>query len=162
MQVLWQEELNYRALDQWTRELPIVAKRGVITDRNGVILADNDAAYTVFARSNAVKDKATTAKLLSQALAVNETTLYEKLTKKKASEITVAKKVGKTEIEALTSLALDGVYYSRDNVRTYPKTTRFAKWSGLRPRITSAQRVWRNITRNTSQGKTAKFCMKRT
>ena len=121
MQVLWQEELNYRALDQWTRELPIVAKRGVITDRNGVILADNDAAYTVFARSNAVKDKATTAKLLSQALAVNETTLYEKLTKKKASEITVAKKVGKTEIEALTSLALDGVYYSRDNVRTYPK-----------------------------------------
>ena len=38
VQVLWQEELNYRALDQWTRELPIVADRGKITDRNGVVI----------------------------------------------------------------------------------------------------------------------------
>ena len=48
--------MNYRALDQWTREIPIVAQRGKITDRNGVVLADNSTAYTVFARSNAVKD----------------------------------------------------------------------------------------------------------
>ena len=121
MQVVWQEELNYRALDQWTREIPIVAQRGKITDRNGVVLADNTAAYTVFARSNAVQDKETTAKLLSQTLALDETTVYEKLTKKKASEITVAKRIDKAGVEALSSLGLDGVYYSRDNVRTYPK-----------------------------------------
>jgi len=113
--------LNYRALDQWTREIPIVAKRGKITDRNGVVLADNETAYTVFARSNAVKDKQKTAALLAEALGQESDGIYEKLTKKKASEITVAKKVGKEAIENLSSLSLDGVYYSRDNLRYYPK-----------------------------------------
>ncbi len=122
VQVVWQEELNYRALDQWTREIPIVAKRGEITDRNGVVLAGNTAAYTVFARSNAVKDKVATAKLLAQTLDVDENTVYEKLTKKKASEITVARRVDKSKIEALAQLPLEGVYFSRDNVRTYPKS----------------------------------------
>ncbi len=121
VQVIWSEELNYRALDQWTRELPIVAERGKITDRNGVALADNEGAYTVYARSNAVKDKASTATLLAEALGKEEKTLYEKLTKKKASEVTLAKQVGKAEIEKLTKQSIDGVYYSRDNVRYYPK-----------------------------------------
>ena len=121
MQVVWSGELGYRALDQWTRELPIVAERGKITDRNGVVLADNTTAYTVFARSNAVKDKAKTAALLASALDVDEQAVYEKLTKKKASEITIAKKVNKEKIEKLSTLALDGVYFSRDNVRYYPK-----------------------------------------
>ena len=73
VQVIWQEELNYRALDQWTRELPIIAERGKILDANGVVLADNDTAYTVYARSNAVQDKTATAALLAQALGVDET-----------------------------------------------------------------------------------------
>ena len=121
VQVFWQEELNYRALDQWTRELPIVAERGRITDRNGVVLADNSTAYTVYARSNAVKDKEKTASLLASALSTDEAKLYEKLTRKKASEVTVAKKVEKAQVETLSTLQLDGVYYSRDNVRYYPK-----------------------------------------
>ena len=122
VQVLWQEELNYRALDQWTREIPIVAERGRITDRNGVVLADNSTAYTVFARSNAVKDKNSTALALAQTLDLNGETVYEKLTKKKASEVTITRKIGKEYIEELAKLSLDGVYYSRDNVRHYPKS----------------------------------------
>jgi len=121
VQVVWSGELNYRALDQWTRELPIVAERGKIVDRNGVVLADNTTAYTVFARSNAVKDKEKTATLLANALDLAEETVYEKLTKKKASEVTIAKKVEKSKIEKLSALSLDGVYFSRDNVRYYPK-----------------------------------------
>ena len=121
VQVLWQEELSYRALDQWTREIPIVAERGKITDRNGVVLADNRTAYTVFARSNAVTDKQTTAALLGNTLGLESSAVYEKLTKKKASEITVAKRVSKEKVQALSALTLDGVYYSRDNIRAYPK-----------------------------------------
>lgn len=121
MQVIWSDELNYRALDQWTRELPIVAERGKITDRNGVVLADNSTAYSVYARSNAVKDKRKTAALLSDVLEKEQDFLYEKMTKKKASEVTLARRVDKTKIEALSQLSLDGVYYARDNVRQYPK-----------------------------------------
>ncbi len=121
IQVVWSEELNYRALDQWTREIPIVAERGKVVDRNGRILADNNTAYTVFARSNAVKDAEKTANRLSSVLGVSQTQLYEKLTKKKASEVTLAKKVGKEVVEKLSALSLEGIYYSRDNVRFYPQ-----------------------------------------
>lgn len=121
MQVVWSEELNYRALDQWTREIPIAAERGKITDRNGVVLADNTTAYTVFARANAITDKKQTATLLAQTLEIEETEVYEKLTKKKVSEITVAKRVEKSKIEKLSALSLEGVYYSRDNIRQYLK-----------------------------------------
>ena len=121
MQVFWSEELGYRALDQWTREIPILPKRGQITDRNGVILADNATAYTVFARSNAVKDKAHTATLLAKLLEVNEESVYERLTKKKASEVTIAKRVNKQSIIRLAESNLEGIYYARDNLRFYPK-----------------------------------------
>ena len=121
VQVIWQEELNYRALDQWTREIPIIAGRGKITDRNGVLLADNHAAYSVFARANAIPDKHTASALLADTLSIDGDALYEKLTTKKASEITVAKRVDKSTVEKLAALSLDGVYYARDNTRYYPK-----------------------------------------
>lgn len=33
VQVAWSGELGVRALDQWTREIPVVAERGKIVDR---------------------------------------------------------------------------------------------------------------------------------
>ncbi len=121
VQVAWQEELAYRALDQWTREIPLVAERGLITDRNGEVLVENDTAYTVYARSNAVKDKAGTAERLATALQLDGEALLKKLTTVKASEITVARRVEKSRIANLTAQGLDGVYYSRDNLRYYPQ-----------------------------------------
>ena len=44
----------------------------------------------------------------------------QKLTKKKASEITIAKRVDKQAVENLATQSVDGVYYSRDNLRSYP------------------------------------------
>ena len=121
VQVIWQDWLLYKALDQWTREIPIVAKRGEITDRNGTLLVENETAYTVFVRGNAVKNKEQAAKKLAAVLDVDEKVLYEKLTKKKASEITVARRVDKAKISKLAENSIDGVYYSRDNTRTYPR-----------------------------------------
>ena len=120
VQVIWQQELAARALDQWTREIPLVAERGVITDRNGEVLVANDTAYTVYARANAIDDKERTARALSSALSVDEGELLAKLNTVRASEITVAKKIKKDAVATLTEQSLDGVYYSRDNLRYYP------------------------------------------
>lgn len=122
MQVAWSGELAGRAIDQWTREIPVIAERGAITDRNGELLAGNATKFSVFARSNAVTDAKDTAQKLSAALNIPYETVLKKLTGKRASEVTVAKKTDKQAVEKLAELSLNGVYFSRDNDRTYPKS----------------------------------------
>lgn len=119
VQVVWGNELTLRATDQWNREIPIVAPRGVIYDRNGTLLVGNKTTYRVFVRPNAVVSKEKCAIELSAVLGIDPQTLLDKLNKKNMSEVTVAKQVEKESIEKLVSLGLAGVYYSRDNARTY-------------------------------------------
>ena len=122
MQVAWSGELAGRAIDQWTREIPVIAERGAITDRNGELLAGNATKFSVFARSNAVTDAEDAAQKLSAALNIPYETVLKKLTGKRASEVTVAKKTDKQAVEKLAELSLNGIYFSRDNDRTYPKS----------------------------------------
>lgn len=120
IQVISGESLRYLALDQWTREIPVVAERGRILDRNGTVLAGNVTSYTVFARPNAVEDKQKTAEILAQLFSADEAELYEKLTSSKVSELTIARRVDASSAERLAEYDLPGVYYARDNTRTYP------------------------------------------
>ncbi|MDE7087201.1 MAG: hypothetical protein K2O67_03310, partial [Clostridia bacterium] len=116
---MWGSELVYRAVDQWNREIPVVAARGEITDRNGQLIAGNRATYSVFVRPNAVTNADYCVTVLSGVLGADPNALKEKFNSKKVSEITVARQVEKEKIEKLTSYGLSGVYYSRDNTRTY-------------------------------------------
>ncbi|MDE7071730.1 MAG: stage V sporulation protein D, partial [Clostridia bacterium] len=56
IQILWGTTLQYKAYDQWTRDLPFRADRGDITDINGVVLANSTTSYTLYARPNELKD----------------------------------------------------------------------------------------------------------
>ena len=120
LQVVDGEHLRYLALDQWTREIPVVAARGRITDRNGVVLADNRTAYSVFVRPNAVEDARLTAETLASLLGAEESALYERITSSHVSELTVAKHIERAAAEQLEAHDLPGVYYAQDNVRVYP------------------------------------------
>ncbi|MCX4384612.1 MAG: penicillin-binding transpeptidase domain-containing protein [Clostridia bacterium] len=118
--MIWEDELNYLALDQWTREIPVVAGRGHIVDRNGELLAGNAASYSVFARANAVKDADGCAEVLSSALGISYEEVLKKLTDKSKSEISVVRHAEKSVVEKIEGKNLDGVYYARDNTRIYP------------------------------------------
>ena len=120
IQVIWEDDLNARALDQWTREIPISAGRGNIYDANGKLLAGNVAAYSVYARANAVDDAEGSAQLLSAALGLSYEDTLEKLTDKSRSEIVVAKRVEKSVVERIEGADIAGVYYARDDIRFYP------------------------------------------
>ncbi|MDE5789206.1 MAG: hypothetical protein K2H78_02190 [Clostridia bacterium] len=119
IQAVWGSELVYRATDQWNREIPVIAARGEITDRNGQLIAGNRTTYSVFVRPNAVTNAEYCATVMSGALEIDPSALLEKLSGGKVSEITVARQVEKEKIEKLASYNLAGVYYSRDNSRTY-------------------------------------------
>lgn len=120
VQAFWRDDLNARALDQWTREIPVSAGRGRIFDRNGELLAGNTPAYTVYARANAVRDPEKTAEVLAAALSLSEASLYEKLTDGSRSEIVLAKRIPRAAAQAIEGLDLAGVYYARDDARFYP------------------------------------------
>ena len=57
VQLIWGKELTFKASDQWNREIPVIAGRGIIADRNGEILAGNKTTYSVFLRPKAGKNK---------------------------------------------------------------------------------------------------------
>ena len=120
VQIIWGEDLQQKAIDQWTREIPVVAQRGTITDVNGVVLAANDDTYTVFVRKKAVKDLNALCSALADTLEMNYEYVYKRLTETVSSEITVKKQVKKEKINELLAYGFEGVYYSRDNSRVYP------------------------------------------
>lgn len=112
--------MQEKAIDQWTREIPVIAERGEIFDVNGVVLAANDDTYTVFVRKKAVDDLNALCRALSDTLEMNYEYVYSRLTETVSSEITVKKQVGKDKINELLSYGFNGVYYARDNSRVYP------------------------------------------
>jgi len=120
IQVIWGEELQEKAIDQWTREIPVVAARGKIVDRNGVIVVDNKDTYSVFVRKKAITDFEKVVNSLSQILGLEKSYVENRLNKTVSSEVTIKKQVTKGQLDELLRCSLSGVYYSRDNSRTYP------------------------------------------
>lgn len=120
VQIFWSEELKAKAKDQWMRDLPLMAERGEIRDAEGVVLAASATVYTVYVRPNAVEDAESVAELLSKHLGANKEKLLEKITKRKVSEITVAKNVEKEKMVRLKEAGLPGIYFSESVRRYYP------------------------------------------
>lgn len=120
VQVIWGEELQQKAVDQWTRNIPVLAERGKIVDRNGVLLVGNKETYTVFVRPRSVTDAKLVSRTLSNIFGVDETKLYEKITTTKVSEIKAVKHAEKKDVLKLIQHDLNGVYYAKDVTRSYP------------------------------------------
>lgn len=120
LQIFIGGDLQAKALDQWTRDLPLTAKRGQILDRNGIVLADTSTLYNVYVRPNAMREIDKVAKVLSDNLNIDYKTLLDKISKKGVSEITVAKKVEKETMLSIMQSNLKGIYFSQDIERYYP------------------------------------------
>ena len=120
VQLVRRRELLARAVDQWTRELPVVPERGNIFDANGELLAGNATAYTLYARANAVRDAEKTARVLSSLLPLSYESLLTKLSDRSSSEIVLLRRAEKATVAAVEGSGLQGVYYARDNRRVYP------------------------------------------
>lgn len=120
IQIVQGKDLQSKAIDQWTRDLPVAASRGLIVDRNGVVLADNSEVYAVYLRCRLLGDVDKTAEILAETLDMDENALKEKIRTHATSEITVKKKVDKSAIVKLKEYNLPGVYFTTDRKRVYP------------------------------------------
>jgi stage V sporulation protein D (sporulation-specific penicillin-binding protein) len=86
IQLIEYNELNELANNLWNRNLPIEADRGLIYDRNGVVLADNVTTTSLVVVPNQIKDKKAVSQALSGILNVSYEEIYKHVSKKVSIE----------------------------------------------------------------------------
>ncbi|EIT84989.1 stage V sporulation protein [Fictibacillus macauensis ZFHKF-1] len=114
--------LTGKALDSWSRNIPFEPQRGEILDRNGVPLATNISAPTVFVIPKQIKDPVQTSKQLASILDVKEQDVYKKITKK-SMIIRMdqgGRKISNEKANQVRALNLAGVFIAEDSKRHYP------------------------------------------
>lgn len=119
LQIKEGEIYSAKAAEQWYRDLPLAAGRGIIYDRTGNTIADNMTVYTVYVRPGSVTEPERVAEVLSDELGADKAKLEEKIRLRAVSEITVRKNVDAVTGKKLINLGLDGVYFSADYKRCY-------------------------------------------
>ncbi|WLD95062.1 stage V sporulation protein D [Alkalihalobacillus sp. AL-G] len=110
------------ALDSWSRNVPFEPKRGEIFDRNGIPIATNISAPTVYIVPRQVKDPVMTAEKLAAALNLNKKDVYKMITKKE-SIVNIypgGKKISNKKANEIRSYDLPGVFVAEDSKRHYP------------------------------------------
>lgn len=118
VQVVSSSSLFAKAVTEWFRDLPLVATRGSIVDRNGVSLASSCVAYDVYVRPASVKDKQQMCDMLFLQLGLDKQKTMEKISKN-VSEIKVASQIDFDKASALAQNFLDGLYVVENSTRTY-------------------------------------------
>ncbi|WP_071459353.1 stage V sporulation protein D [Bacillus massilinigeriensis] len=113
--------LTQRAKDSWSRNIPFEAKRGEIVDRNGVALATNKSAPTVYAVPRQINDADATAEKLAESLDVKKKKIYGYITQRQSIvRINEGRKISHDKAKEIRALNLKGVYIAEDSKRYYP------------------------------------------
>ncbi|MGJ7910584.1 stage V sporulation protein D [Neobacillus sp. LXY-1] len=109
------------AKDSWSRNIPFEPERGEIVDRNGVPLATNISAPTVWVVPRQVKDPATTAEKLAGVLNMSNEAAYREITQKeRIVRIKEGRKISHEKAKEIRALGLEGIYIGEDSKRYYP------------------------------------------
>lgn len=124
------EELSKKALNIEQRERTIKAARGKIYDRNGIVLADNQAVCSVSVIYYQIKEPQKVIKLLSQKLALSEEEVKKKVEKVSSRE-KIKSNVPKSVADGIREAGLDGVKVDEDYKRYYPFGTLASKVLGF-------------------------------
>ncbi|MBG9589305.1 stage V sporulation protein D [Cytobacillus firmus] len=109
------------AKELWSRDIPFEPERGEIVDRNGVPLATNVSAPTVYVVPRQIKDPADAAEKLAAVLNMSKEKAYELITKRASSvKIPQGRKISHEKAKEIRALGIEGVYIGEDSKRHYP------------------------------------------
>jgi stage V sporulation protein D (sporulation-specific penicillin-binding protein) len=113
--------LTGQAKGSWSRNIPFEPERGEILDRNGVPLATNVSAPTVYVVPRQVKDPATTSEKLAAVLNIPKENAYRQITQGESIvRIKEGRKISHEKAKEIRALGLEGVYIGEDSKRHYP------------------------------------------
>ena len=122
IQVFKYDDLNKLAESLWSRNLPITADRGVITDRNGKELATNITTTSLVLIPNQIKNKDEVSSQLAAILGVSKKDMDKHVNKKTSIERVhpEGRQLDYETAEKIDNLKLDGVYLVKESKRYYP------------------------------------------
>ncbi len=122
IQVFEYNKLNTLANSLWSRNLPIEADRGLIYDRNGVVLANNITTTSLILIPNQIKDKKEATEKLAKVLNISYDKMKEHVYKKTSIERVhpYGRRLNYKKAKEIEDLKLDGVYLVRESKRNYP------------------------------------------
>lgn len=118
-------KLSALAQDLWSRDLPIEANRGLILDRNGVVLADNLTTTSLVLIPNQIKDKDTTSQKLAEILGISKEAMDKHVNKVTSIERVhpEGRRLSYEIADKINNLKLPGVYLVKESKRYYPYGT---------------------------------------
>ena len=134
IQVIQAEELQQKALSQWTRDTSLTASRGKITDTNGVILAQSGTVYKILLWPKEIKaaERTRVATELSELLDMEYESVLEKVSDTSKLEIVLKRKVERETVDKMLALKLGrGVGTGLDTKRYYPNGELFSQLLGF-------------------------------
>lgn len=125
IQVFQYNKLSSLAESLWSRNLPITADRGMITDRNGKILATNITTTSLVLIPNQIKEKDKVAADLAEILGVSKEDMLAHVSKKTSIERVhpEGRQLSYEVAEKIDDLGYDGVYLVKESKRYYPYET---------------------------------------
>jgi cell division protein FtsI (penicillin-binding protein 3) len=114
-------DLADRAVSQQIEDLTVNARRGTITDRNGIDLAVSEDSVTVFAHPILIDDPAKVAARIAPLIGRTESELLEKLSDKESTFVYLRRKMDATLGHRIEELGLEGIGTVVEPKRTYPQ-----------------------------------------
>ncbi len=133
IQVFDYKKLNSLASSLWSRNLPIESNRGIIYDRNGVVLADNLTTTSLVLIPNQIENKEDVSKKLAEILDVSYEDMYAHVSKKTSIERVhpEGRRLSYEIADKISDLNLDGVYLVKESKRNYPLGTTLSHTLGF-------------------------------
>lgn len=116
------DDYGYRARAVQERERSIKAKRGSIYDRNGVVLAGNQAVCSISVIYNQIEDPETVIRVLSEKLELPEEDVRRRVEKRSVRE-KIKSNVDEELADEIRAMNLAGVMIDEDYKRYYPYST---------------------------------------
>lgn len=122
IQLFEYDKLTTLANDLWSRNLPLAADRGLILDRNGVVLADNITTTSLVLIPGQIDNKEEVSKTLSEILEVTKEEMDKHVYKETSIERVHPEGRGLSyEVaDKISSYEYEGVYLVKESKRYYP------------------------------------------
>lgn len=124
------EELSEKAKSLQERERTLVAQRGKILDRNGIVLAENETVYNISVVHNQIEDEEAVIDLLSDKLDMDRELVAEKVSKVTSIE-KIKNNVSKEIGDQIIACGLKGIKVDEGSKRYYPYDSLCSKVLGF-------------------------------